>query len=69
MSNRNTYKYNVKLGNRILHTGITNNLKRREYEHQQKYGDKVHIERVGNIVTRKSAYKWEAEQRAKGKPN
>ena len=31
-----TYKYNFKRGNKILHTGITNNLERRENEHQSK---------------------------------
>ena len=31
---RNSYKYHFKRGNKILHTGITNDLERREQEHQ-----------------------------------
>ena len=32
---RDTYKYHFKRGNKILHTGITNDLDRREGEHQR----------------------------------
>ena len=64
---RDTYKYHVKRGNEILHTGITNDLRRRESEHQQKYGDKVHIKQVGNRTTREAALQWETEQRKKGR--
>ena len=39
---RDTYKYHLKRGNRILKSGITNDLDRREGEHQRKYGDDVH---------------------------
>ena len=31
---RDTYKYDYKVGNRIVHGGITNDLDRREEEHQ-----------------------------------
>ena len=63
---RDTYKYHIKRGNKILHTGITNDLRRREYEHQQKYDDNgVHIKQVGNRTTREAALEWEAEQREK----
>ncbi len=65
---RDTYKYHIKRGNKILHTGITNDLRRREYEHQQNYGDAVHIKQVGNRTTREAALQWEAEQRQRGKP-
>ena len=67
-SNRDTYKYHLKRGNKILHTGITNDLQRREYEHQQNYGNKVHIKQVGHRTTRKDGFKWEEEQRKNGKP-
>ena len=69
-TNRDTYKYHLKDGsNTILHTGITNDLQRRESEHQQTYkGKTVHIKQVGNRTTRPAAFQWEAEQRAKGKP-
>ena len=66
---RDTYKYHFKLGNRIVHTGITNDLQRREQEHQSRRGwAKGHIFKVGNITTRKAALEWEAEQRRLGKP-
>ncbi len=67
-SDRDTYKYNLKEGNKIVHTGITNNLERRESEHQQKYGDSVRIKQVGNRTTHEGAIQWEEEQREKGKP-
>ncbi|SMN11607.1 hypothetical protein SPBRAN_1888 [uncultured Candidatus Thioglobus sp.] len=67
-SDRDTYKYHLKKGNKILHTGITNDLQRRESEHQQHYGNKVHIKQVGNRTTREAGYQWESEQRKDGKP-
>ena len=66
---RDTYKYHFKRGNKIVHTGITNDLKRREQEHQQEPGwGKGHIKQVGNAVTRASARRWEQEQQDRGKP-
>lgn len=53
-----TYKYQFKDGNRILHGGITNDLERRESEHQQTYG-KGHIKQVGRKTTEEAARKWE----------
>ena len=32
---RDTYKYHFKKGNKIVHTGITNDLERREQEHKR----------------------------------
>ena len=47
MSNpRDTYKYQFKVGNKIFHGGITNDLDRREQEHQQKWPT-GHITQVG----------------------
>jgi predicted GIY-YIG superfamily endonuclease len=57
-TNRNTYKYHMKVGNKIVHRGITNDLERREIEHQQKHPD-AHIMKVGNKTTRPGALKWE----------
>lgn len=67
-TNRDTYKYHLKKGNKILHTGITNDLQRRESEHQQTYGKTVHIKQVGNRTTRTAGFQWEAEQRKNDKP-
>ena len=69
MTKRDTSKYDFKVGNKIVHTGITDDIDRREQEHQQRHGwSKGHIKPVGNRTTRDAALKWEAEQREKGKP-
>lgn len=65
---RDTYKYHFKRGNKILHTGITNDLDRREGEHQGKIDGKGHITQVGRRTTRGGAKAWEDQQREKGKP-
>jgi len=58
MKPRNTYKYDFKITNKIVHSGITKNLERREDEHQQKW-PKGHIVQVGNKTTRDAAEAWE----------
>ena len=60
---RDTYKYHLKRGNQIIRSGITNDLDRREKEHQRNYGKDVHIQRVGNRTTRESAREWKKKQR------
>lgn len=66
---RDTYKYHFKIGNRIVHTGITNDIDRREVEHLSEPGrSKGHIKQVGLRTTREAALKWEQEQAKKGKP-
>ncbi len=65
---RDTYKYHFKQGNKILHTGITNDPERREQEHQQTYGDDGHITKVGSATTIAAALKWEREQTERGRP-
>jgi predicted GIY-YIG superfamily endonuclease len=56
--NRDTYKYDFKLGNKIVHSGITNDLDRREQEHKQRWPN-GHIKKVGNVTTGEAALKWE----------
>jgi len=58
---RNTYKYHFKVGNKIMHGGITDDLERREQEHQQKW-PKGHIKQVGRRTTEDAARNWEEEQ-------
>jgi hypothetical protein len=58
---RDTYKYQYKIGNKIVHGGITNDLERREQEHQQKW-PKGHIKQVGRRTTEEAARKWEEEK-------
>lgn len=60
MSNRDTYKYHFKVGNKIVHGGITNDLDRREQEHKQKW-PKGHIVKVGKITTEEAARQWEKD--------
>ena len=58
---RNTYKYHFKKGNKIVHTEVTNDLDQRETEHQsESRWSKGHIKQVG--YTRKAAFKWKREQ-------
>jgi len=65
---RNTYKYHFKKGHKIIHTGITNDIDRREAEHQQTFGTTGHIVQVGRATTRDAALQWEREQADKGRP-
>ena len=58
---KNTYKYYFKVGNKIVHGGKTDNLERREQEHQQKW-PKGHIFQVGHRTTEEAARKWEKEK-------
>jgi len=55
---RNTYKYHLKTGRRIIHRGITNDLNRREQEHKAKYPSS-RIRQVGRRTTREAALGWE----------
>ena len=67
---RSTYKYWFKVGNLRVHCGITNDLSRREREHQlsgevtrhngkKYYWKNGHIVKVGNMTTREAAMNWE----------
>lgn len=60
MAERDTYKYHLKQGNKIVHRGITNDLERREQEHQEEHpGSK--IQQIGRATTRDAALEWERE--------
>lgn len=59
---RDTYKYQFKDGNKIVHQGITDDLDRREAEHQRDYNlPGGHITQVGRQTTRDAALKWERD--------
>ena len=58
---RDTYKYHFKQGNTIVHSGITDDLERREQEHQQKWPT-GHIKQVGRKTTEDAAREWEGDQ-------
>ena len=67
MAKRNVHKYHLKRGHRIIRSGITNDLDRREKEHQQEYGPDVHITKVGRATTRNAARTWRKAEK-KGTP-
>ncbi len=57
---RDTYKYQFKVGKKIVHGGITKDLERREQEHTREYPD-GHIKQVGHRTTEEAAREWEKE--------
>ncbi len=58
---RDTFKYFLKIGNRIVYIGITNNPIIREYQHRlKKHFGKMEI--VGIASTRNGAELWESER-------
>jgi len=62
MAKRDTYKYHFKVGNKIVHSGITDNVERREQEHNQKWPT-GHIIQVGHRTTEEAAREWEEKQK------
>ena len=58
---RDTIKYLVKIGNRVVDGGITKDLERREGERQREYPGS-HLFKVGNRTTEEAARDWEKEQ-------
>ena len=55
---RDTYKYHLKVGNKVIHRGVTNDLERREKEHQKNF-PASHIVKIGRKTTMSAALKWE----------
>lgn len=60
---RDTYKYHVKVGNKIVHNGITDNLERRDQQHKQKWPNGHIIVQVGRRTTEEAAREWEKKQK------
>ena len=61
MAERDTYKYELTKGNRVVYVGITNDPERREKEHHQdKDFDRLRI--IGNVSTRNGASQWETNR-------
>ena len=58
MKKRDTYKYDFKVKNKIVHSGITNDLERREQEHQARWSN-GRIVQVGRKTTEDAARDWE----------
>ena len=62
MAERDTYKYRFKVGNKIVHSGITDDLERREQEHNRKWPT-GHIVQAGHRTTEEAAREWEEKQK------
>ena len=58
---RTWYKYVFKVGNKIVHGGITQDLEQREREHERKWPN-GHIVKVGQACTEEGARRWEREK-------
>lgn len=65
---RDTYKYRAMKNRRTVHVGITNDLGRREHEHNRDIGPGVRLVQEGRRTTREAALKWERQQTKKGRP-
>ena len=58
MAKRDTFKYHLKQGSKVVHRGITDSLERREREHQATWPGSI-IKQVGRRTSRNAALKWE----------
>ncbi len=58
MAERDTHKYQLKEGRRVVYRGITYDLARRAAEHRVDF-PKATLKQVGRCITRDAALKWE----------
>ena len=58
MKKRDTYTYDFKVRNKIVHSGITKDLERREAEHKRRWPN-GRIVKVGAAKTEDKARAWE----------
>ena len=62
MEERDTYKYHLKLGNKIIDKAVTRDLERREVAHQEEFpGSRV--VQVGRRTTMEEALRWESREK------
>ncbi len=67
MSIRDTYKYYLKVRNKIVYAGITTNPERREKQHQREPEHaNTRLVVVGIACTEESARLWERGERDRG---
>lgn len=66
---KDTYKYELRNGNRVVYVGITHDIERREAEHRAEGLDFTKIQKIGNITTRCAAEEWETNRIATYKRN
>ena len=60
MAEQDTYRYHWKKENKVVHRGVTNDLYRRQAEHQEQFPG-AKIEQIGRRTTRDAALRWERE--------
>lgn len=58
---RDIYRYKLKVGNKVVHIGLTTDLERREREHQKEF-PRAKIVKMGRRTTREAALRWEREK-------
>jgi hypothetical protein len=58
---RDWHTYEFKVGNRVLHKGITQEPDRREREHQNNIDPDGHLKIVGRPKTEEGARQWEKD--------
>ncbi|HUS71403.1 MAG TPA: hypothetical protein VM075_11600 [Anaerolineae bacterium] len=57
---RTWYKYQFRVGNKVVHRGITEDLNRRAAEHEQRWPD-GHVVQIGRRTAEEAARQWELE--------
>ncbi len=65
MGKRDTYRYRLLKGGKIVHSGITGEPPRREREHRRDGLQFDTLQVVGPAVTRKTALEWEGRPQRK----
>ena len=61
MKKRDTFKYQVRVGRKIVHGGITKDPERRQEEHRDEWPN-AKLTTVGRRTTEEGARKWEEEK-------
>ncbi len=68
MSNRDTYKYELRDGNRLVYVGISKNPEQREQQHLADK-DFTRMKIIGRATTEERAGEWEEQRIATYKAN
>ncbi len=61
MASRNTYKYHLEVDGKVVLSGMTTDLKRRQQEHLVRWPT-GRVVKVGRATTHKAAWYWQKEQ-------
>lgn len=62
MATRNTYRYQLKVGDNVVLYGFTTDLRRREREHRRRW-PQAEVEPIGGPTTHREAWEWERQVR------